>query len=42
MAVVFLSISGAFLKFAAFDAGFDFLLGYLFYRALIAELQTRL
>ena len=41
MIVIFLSLGAAFWRFAAFDAVFTLVLSYLFYRALIAELQTR-
>lgn len=41
MAIVFLCLGLEFWRFAAFDAGFALALGILFYRALIAELQTR-
>lgn len=41
MVVIYLFLGEAFWRFAAFDALFALALSYLFYRALIAELQTR-
>jgi len=41
MVVIYLCLGEAFWRFAAFDALFALILSYLFYRALIAELQTR-
>ena len=41
MVIIYLCLGEAFWRFAAFDGIFALLLSYLFYRALIAELQTR-
>lgn len=41
MVVIYLCLGAAFWRFATFDAVFALLLSILFYRALIAELQTR-
>ena len=41
MVLIYLCLGSAFWRFAAFDAVFAIVLSALFYRALIAELQTR-
>ena len=41
MVVIYLCLGSTFWRFAVFDAVFALALSVLFYRALIAELQTR-
>ena len=41
MVIIYLCLGAAFWRFALFDAAFGVVLSVLFYRALIAELQTR-
>ncbi|WP_299047697.1 hypothetical protein [uncultured Tateyamaria sp.] len=41
MVIIYICLGDAFWRFAAFDGLFALALSYLFYRALIAEVQTR-